>query len=184
METGEHFLEPKDIRNSCRSGKFTRQTSGQTPGYAQANLCILPSKYAFDFLLFCQRNPKPCPLLHVIEAGEYLLEKNESCDVRFDVPKYRVYRDGVLVEEVGSVEKIWSDDLVTFVIGCSFSFEEALMSAGIGIRHIEEKKNVPMYNTSLACSPAGVFTGNIVVSMRPLTPGRKILFSLVMSAFI
>lgn len=135
------FDSPTDLRAASRSGEFTGQTSGQTPGYAQANLCILPKKYAFDFLLFCQRNPKPCPLIRVLEPGEIGFE---DIDIRTDVPKYRIFRDGVLVEEANSVKDVWQDDFVTFVIGCSFSFEEALMNAGLRIRNIDESKNVPM----------------------------------------
>jgi uncharacterized protein YcsI (UPF0317 family) len=139
--TSKYFADPKSLRLACRDGSFTDQTSGQANGYAQANLCILPKEYAFDFLLFCQRNPKPCPLLHVLEAGEFNLQ---DIDIRSDLPKYRVYRDGVLVEEVTDISNLWSNDFVTFVIGCSFSFEDALKRAGLSIRHIDQGRNVPM----------------------------------------
>lgn len=142
METSVIFERPQDIRAACRDGSFAGQTSGHAPGYAQANLCILPKEYAFDFLLFCQRNPKPCPLLHVLEPGVYRLG---DIDIRKDVPRYRVYRDGVFVEEPTSIsDDLWQEDMVTFVIGCSFSFEDALMRAGLKIRHVEQKRNVPM----------------------------------------
>ncbi len=134
---------PQEVRLKSRSGEFDGQTSGHAPGYAQANLCILPRQYAFDFLLFCQRNPKPCPLLHVLEPGIYHLGE---IDIRRDVPKYRIFKDGLFVEEVSNIgDDIWLDDMVTFVIGCSFSFEDALIRAGLRIRHIDQRRNVPMY---------------------------------------
>eukprot|EP01039_Chlorochromonas_danica_P007523 gene7523-8321_t len=161
------YQTPQEVRLACRSGIFAEQTSGHASGFAQGNLCILPKEYAFDFLLFCQRNPKPCPLLHVIEAGEYNLG---DTDIRTDLPKYRIYKDGILQEEVTDVSSYWRDDLVTFVIGCSFSFEDALVKAGLHIRHIDQGCNVPMYRTNRPCKPAGVFSGNLVVSMRPFAP--------------
>eukprot|EP01039_Chlorochromonas_danica_P015884 gene15884-18726_t len=164
------MLSPQEVRLKCRSGEFSGQTSGLAPGYAQANLCILPKEYAFDFLLFCQRNPKPCPLLHVLEPGVFQLG---DIDIRKDVPRYRVFRDGVFSEEVTNIgDDIWSSDMVTFVIGCSFSFEDALIRAGLRIRHIDQNRNVPMYNTSIPCKSAGVFHGNMVVSMRPFKAGE------------
>ena len=169
----ELFVSPAALRAACRRGEFSRQTSGQCPGFAQANLCILPREYAYDFLLFCTRNPKPCPLLHVLEEGDYSLAS--SVDVRTDVPQYRVFRDGVLQETVEDITALWRPDLVTFVIGCSFSFEEALARAGLPLRHVESGCNVPMFNTSIACAPAGAFSGNLVVSMRPMTPAQALL---------
>lgn len=135
------YALPQEIRDACRSGQFCEPTPGQAPGYAQANLCILPKEYAFDFLLFCQRNPKPCPLLHVLEAGDYKLN---NIDIRSDVPKYRIFENGVLVKEVTDIKEFWQEDFVTFVIGCSFSFEDALTKAGLRIRHNDQKRNVPM----------------------------------------
>ena len=132
---------PQEVRTAIRSGEFKNQTSGQAPGYAQANLCILPKEYAFDFLLFCQRNPKPCPLLHVLEPGTYTLN---DIDIRTDIPKYRIFENGVLTKEVHSIEEFWREDFVTFLIGCSFSFEDALVKAGLSIRHIDQGRNVPM----------------------------------------
>lgn len=167
------MLSPQEVRLKCRSGEFSGQTSGLAPGYAQANLCILPKEYAFDFLLFCQRNPKPCPLLHVLEPGVFQLG---DIDIRKDVPRYRVFRDGVFSEEVTNIgDDIWSSDMVTFVIGCSFSFEDALIRAGLRIRHIDQNRNVPMYNTSIPCKSAGVFHGNMVVSMRPFKAGMTFI---------
>lgn len=135
------YQHPHEVRAACRSGEFKAPTAGQAPGYAQANLCILPKEYAFDFLLFCQRNPKPCPLLHVLEPGTYSLN---SIDIRTDVPRYRIFENGVLTKEVDSIDDVWRDDFVTFVIGCSFSFEDALAKAGLCIRHIDQGRNVPM----------------------------------------
>lgn len=136
------YSTAKELREACRSGKFAGQTSGYVPAHAQANLCILPREYAFDFLLFCQRNGKPCPLLYVLEAGVHTLD---DIDIRSDLPKYRVFRDGVFSEEVTDISHLWSNDFVTFVIGCSFSFEDALIRSGLNIRHIEQGRNVPMY---------------------------------------
>lgn len=139
--TSPYYSTPSEVRLACRTENFQEQTSGQASGYAQANLCILPKQYAFDFLLFCQRNPKPCPLLHVLEAGEY---QYNDIDIRTDLPKYRVFENGVLSKECSNVTELWSEDLVTFVIGCSFSFEDALVKGGLSIRHIDQKRNVPM----------------------------------------
>jgi uncharacterized protein YcsI (UPF0317 family) len=174
MSSSYVFTSPVDLRLSCREGTFQGQTAGQSPGYAQANLCILPKEYAFDFLLFCQRNPKPCPLLHVVEAGSFMLD---DIDIRTDAPKYRVFKDGILQQELTDISSIWSDDLVTFVIGCSFSFEDALVNAGLRIRHIDQGRNVPMYNTNVVCPSAGVFHGNLVVSMRPFKPCKSFFLS-------
>lgn len=162
-------LSPREIRDLIRKGLWDRPTAGVAPGHAQANLVILPREYAFEFLLFCQRNPKPCPVLEVLEAGQWqsaLLAP--GADVRSDVPLYHVYRKGKLTRRVKDVTGIWNDDLVTFFLGCSFSFEEALLGARIPVRHIEEGKNVPMYVTGLQCKPAGRFRGPLVVTMRPI----------------
>lgn len=164
---------PQLVREGCRNGIITSQTSGYAPGYAQANLVILPQKYAFDFLLFCQRNPKPCPLLEVLESGVYTPQvTSNNTDIRTDLPRfkfcilkfvlffpgrYRIFREGQLVEEVTDITSYWRDDLVTFIIGCSFSFEDAMLNSRIPVRHIEEKKNVPMYNTNIPCQSAGIF---------------------------
>ena len=141
MTSSVQYSNPRELRLTCRVGDFDGQTSGQAPGFAQANLCILPQEYAFDFLLFCQRNPKSCPLLHVLESGVYSFG---DIDIRSDLPKYRIYKDGVLTEEISDVASIWQSNFVTFVIGCSFSFEDAMMNAGLKIRHIEQGVNVPM----------------------------------------
>ncbi len=157
------FTSPCDLRAACREGKFSGQTAGQSPGFAQANLCILPKEYAFDFLLFCQRNPKPCPLLHVLEAGVYMLE---DIDIRKDLPRYRIYNDGTLLNETLDITSIWRDDLVTFVIGCSFSFEDAMVNAGLRIRHIDQGRNVPMYEMHEFCVSLELFDKIILVQVQ------------------
>ena len=160
---------PVEIRKEIREGRYTRPTAGLAPGYVQANLVILRERYAFDFLLFCQRNPKPCPVLEVLEPGVYLTHSMaDGADVRTDIPKYRVFREGVLTDTVETIEDLWRDDFVTFLLGCSFSFEEALLKNGVPVRHIEEGKNVPMFKTSIPVAPAGIFKGNLVVTMRPI----------------
>jgi len=159
----------EQVRREIRLEKLTGPTPGMAYGYTQANMVILPAKYAMDFLIFCQRNSKPCPILDICEPGKFTPTMiAPTADIRTDIPKYRVYRDGILVEEVDNILSLWSDDLVTFLIGCSFTFEKALSDAGIGIRHIEEKRNVPMYITNIQCRPAGIFNGPTVVSMRPI----------------
>lgn len=174
-------LLPHLVRQRCRQNDpALTQTAGQAPGFAQANLVILSDKdLAFDFLLFCQRNPKPCPLIAMLEAGQYAYrsrddddgsDNNTLIDIRTDLPLYRIFKDGVLVDEVRSIKDLWKDTFYTFVIGCSFSFEAALMQAGLPVRHIEMNCNVPMYNTNIPCKSAGVFSGNLVVSMRPYQP--------------
>ena len=144
-------------------------------GYAQANLVILPQKYAFDFLLFCQRNPKPCPLLEVLERRKYRTEfLSTDADIRTDIPRYNIYRKGKLDRTVKDIKSFWEPDFVSFLLGCSFSFEEAMLRAKIPIRYIEENKNVSMYITSIPCKPAGVFHGPLVVTMRPI-PSEKVI---------
>ncbi len=166
-------LLPKEIRSLIRQGKWHRPTAGLAMGYAQANLVILPERYAFDFLLFCQRNPKPCPLLEVLEAGEYRTQfLSRDADVRTDIPLYRIYRKGKLEATVKEIKHIWASDWVTFLLGCSFSFEEALIRSRIPVRHIEEGKNVPMYITNISCNAAGIFSGPMVVTMRPMPPDQ------------
>jgi len=162
-------LTSKEIRALIRKGKWNRPTAGLAMGYAQANLVILPQKYAFDFLLFCQRNPKPCPLLEVLEPGKYRSEFLAlDSDIRTDIPRYNIYRKGKLEATVKDIRSSWKNDFVSFLLGCSFSFEEALLRSKIPIRHIEENKNVPMYITNIPCKPAGVFHGPMVVTMRPI----------------
>ncbi len=164
-----------EARRRVRSGRHTTHTVGMAPGHVQANLVILPRAQADDFLRFCQRNPKPCPLLAVSDPGSPALpELGSDLDVRHDVPRYRVWRDGELVDEPTDIEFLWSDDLVTFAIGCSFSFEQALMEAGVPLRHVEQGLNVAMYRTTVPTAPAGVFHGPLVVSMRPMVAADAI----------
>lgn len=156
-----------ETRSAIRSGRFRAPTSGIAPGYVQANLAILPRDLAFDFLLFCQRNPKPCPVLEVLEPGrvEAAITAPGS-DVRTDAPKYRVYRDGELDGELDDLLEVWQDDFVTFLLGCSFSFENALIANSIRLPHFEQGKNVSMFITSTETVAAGPFSGPMVVSMR------------------
>ncbi len=163
---------PAEVRAACRSGAWDRPTAGLAPGFVQANLMVVPREAAFEFLLFCQRNPKPCPIVEVLEAGQVEPRCAPGADLRRDVPRYRVYRDGRLADEVTDVTSAWRDDLVSFLIGCSFSFEEALAEAGVPLRHVECGCNVPMYRTTRPCAPAGRFSGPLVVSMRPIPAGQ------------
>ena len=159
------------VRAACRADTLTGPTPGLAAGFVQANLVLLPRDWAFDFLLFCQRNPKPCPLLDVTEAGDPEPRSvAPGADLRTDLPAYRVWRDGELAEERADVRELWREDLVAFLIGCSFTFERALLAARLPVRHIEQGVNVPMYRTAVACHPAGRFEGPLVVSMRPMTP--------------
>lgn len=172
------------VRNACRTGRLTGPTPGLALGYVQANLVILPKEHAFDFLLFCQRNPKPCPLLDVTEPGEPEPKSvAPGADLRTDLPAYRVWRDGQLADEPTDIRSLWRDDFVSFVIGCSFTFESALLEARLPVRHIEQGVNVPMYNTSRPCRPAGRFSGPVVVSMRPMTPEQAVAATRVCARF-
>jgi uncharacterized protein YcsI (UPF0317 family) len=160
---------PREVRQLIREGKYTGQTSGMCRGYAQANLVVLPKDLAYDFLLFAQRNPRPCPLLEVSDTGSRTLhEIAEGADIAKDIPKYRIYKKGELEGEYTDVSEFWRRDFVSFLIGCSFSFEGDLIAADVPVRQIAEHKNVPMYNTNIPCRSAGVFHGNMVVSMRPI----------------
>jgi uncharacterized protein YcsI (UPF0317 family) len=173
-----------DVRRQARCGDLHGPTPGLAPGYVQANLVAVPRDLAFDFLLFCQRNPKACPLLDVTEPGS--AEPRfvaPGADLRTDVPRYRVYQRGELVDEPTTLGKWWRDDLVGFLIGCSFTFENALVQAGLPVRHIEASCNVPMYRTSIACQPAGVFRGPMVVSMRPMTPAQALAATRICARF-
>lgn len=173
------------IRQLVRSGEISGNTSGMAAGLVQANLVILPKKDANDFLRFCQLNPKPCPLVAMSdEPGNAIITAaGEDVDIRTDVPCYRVFKNGELVKTQDNIEKLWRDDLVTFLLGCSFSFEEPLIADGIEIRNVTEGVNVPMYNTNIACKPAGDFQGNMVVSMRPMKPADAIRAIQICSRF-
>lgn len=163
------MTEPREVRQQIREGKWRQPTAGLAAGFVQANLVILPRDLAFDFLLFAQRNPKPCPVIEVTDVGsaEPTLSA-PGADLRTDVPRYCVYRDGALASEVTDLRSVWRDDFVSFLLGCSFTFESALLQAGVPVRHIEEGRNVPMFITSIPCAPAGVFRGPLVVTMRPI----------------
>ena len=162
-------------RRIIRAGGWAGHTSGLVPDRVQGNVVILPSSYADDFLRYCQRNPKPCPVLAVSEPGEHRLPMlGDDLDVRSDVPRYRVYQNGRLVEEPSDIARLWRADLVTFVLGCSFSFEQALIDAGVRLRHVEQGRNVAMYRTHIETVPAGPFRGPLVVSMRPLPAAAAI----------
>lgn len=154
---------PVKVRKIIREGKYSKPTSGMCSGYAQANLVILPKNLAYDFLLFAQRNPKSCPILEVSDEGSRSLKYiAKDVDIAKDIPKYRVYEKGILRGE------FWQEDFVSFLIGCSFSFESELIKNHIEVRHIAEGCNVPMYKTNIECIEAGMFKGNMVVSMRPI----------------
>ena len=163
-----HYSRPQLLRQAAREGRFKEATSGHAPGFLQANLMIVPQAYAFDFLLFCQRNPKPCPLIEVMDAGSLEPRCAPGANIATDVPGYRVYRDGVLEAQHDNIADLWRDDFVTFLIGCSFSFEAAVAEAGVHLRHVAQGRNVAMYRTNIPCEPAGPFEGEMVVSMRPI----------------
>ena len=165
----------RDARRRIRSGGHRLPTSGMAPGYVQGNLAILPKALAADFARFCQLNPKPCPLLASSEPGDWRLPTlGEDLDIRTDIPYYRIWKNGVMVEEVTDLKSVWRDDLVSFVLGCSFSFEDALVENGLEIRHQSCGTNVPMFRTNIECAPSGPFHGPMVVSMRPFKPAGAI----------
>ncbi|HEU0021375.1 MAG TPA: putative hydro-lyase [Dehalococcoidia bacterium] len=175
---------PAELRGLIRTGQWRGVTAGVSPRYVQANLAILPRELAFDFLLFCQRNPRPCPLLEVMEAGRVEPALTApGADIRTDVPGYRIYEYGKLTAEVSTLVDHWRDDLVSFLLGCSFSFESALADAGIPLRHQEMSCNVPMYITSIPTTPAGAFSGPMVVSMRPIKREQMVRAVQVTSRF-
>ena len=178
------MLTAADVRAACRAGTLAGPTPGLAAGFVQANLVCLPRDWAFDFLLFCQRNPKPCPLLDVTEPGDPCpRHAAPGADLRTDLPAYRVWQDGELVSEPTDVRGHWRDDLVSFLVGCSFTFEASLQTSGIPVRHIDQGVNVPMYRTSVPCVPAGRFSGPLVVSMRPLTPAQAVTATRVCGRF-
>jgi uncharacterized protein YcsI (UPF0317 family) len=175
---------PAQVRAAARSGAWTGHTSGLAERHVQGNLVVLPQAQATDFLRFCQRNPKPCPLLAVGEPGNPLLPMlGEDIDIRSDVPRYRVWRDGELVAQPTDISELWTDDMVGFVLGCSFSFEQALLDEGLRLRHIDEGRNVAMFRTNIATAPAGPFSGPLVVTMRPLRAAAAIRAVQITSRF-
>ncbi|WP_411284341.1 putative hydro-lyase, partial [Lapillicoccus sp.] len=176
----EVSASPAQARSRYRRG-LAQPTSGWAPGYTQANLVVLPKEWAFDMLLFGQRNPQPVPLLDVTEPGSVSTVLAPGSDLRTDLPRYRVWRDGVLVDEPTDVTDLWADDLVSFLIGCSFSFESALLDAGVPVRNIEQGRNVSMYRTNVHCRPAGRLSGPLVVSMRPV-PAAQVVTAVQVTA--
>jgi uncharacterized protein YcsI (UPF0317 family) len=162
---------PGQARERFRAGLRT-PTAAWAPGYVQANLVVLPRDVALDFMLFAQRNPKPCPLLDVTDPGRPVTGLAPGADLRTDLPAYRVWEHGECVAEPAEVSGYWREDLMAFLIGCSFTFERALAAAGVPVRHIEQGRNVPMFITSEQCRPAGIFGGPLVVSMRPIPVDR------------
>ena len=176
--------DARALRRAIRAGRHRAHTVGLAPGRVQGNLVVLPQALAGDFMRFCQRNPKPCPLLAVTEPGDPLArDLGEDVDLRTDVPRYRVWREGVLEGEVDDLRALWRDDWVGFVLGCSFSFEQALLDDGIPLRHVAQGRNVAMYRTSIPTAPAGRFAGPLVVSMRPMTAAHAIRAVQVTSRF-
>ncbi|MGZ8198692.1 MAG: putative hydro-lyase [Burkholderiales bacterium] len=166
------LAHPRQIRAAIRSGKLTRTTAGLAPDYVQANLAVLPKEQAYDFLLFCQRNPQSCPLLEVTDVGSAEPKiVAPDADLRTDIVSYRIYEHGQLVDEVSDATRYWRNDVVAFLLGCSFTFEQAMVQAGVRLWHLENQKAVAMWRTNIQCRPAGVFHGPMVVSMRPIRPG-------------
>jgi uncharacterized protein YcsI (UPF0317 family) len=179
----EAMPDSHKARLDCRGG-MAATTAGVAPGYVQGNLAILPEKQASDFHRFCQLNPKPCPIIGMSDVGNPKIPSlGIDLDIRTDLPRYRVWRDGEVLDEPTDIMAHWRDDLVAFVLGCSFSFEEALLAEGMPIRHIEENVRVPMYRTNIACQSAGPFAGPMVVSMRPFKPKDAIRAVQITSRF-
>lgn len=174
-------LAPARLRAEIARGNWQGPTGGLAGGYVQANLVALPRDLALSFLVFCQRNPRPCPVLEVTEPGSPLVTEIAEADLRRDIPRYRVYRDGVVVDEPIDIESHWRRDLVAFLLGCSLTFEEELLRASVPVRHLEEGRTVPMYETSIRCREAGPFRGNMVVSMRPI-PGHLVSRAVLVTA--
>ncbi len=181
---GRGFATGAEARRAVREGRLQCQTSSLAPGFVQGNLVILPADLADDFLRFCQRNPKPCPIIGFTEPGDPTLNSlGADLDLRTDLPRYRVWRDGEMIDEPTDILEHWRDDLVGFVIGCSFSFEEALLADGLEIRNVTQGVNVSMFRTSIACAPAGPFAGPMVVTMRPFSPADAIRAIQITSRF-
>ena len=180
----EPLSDSQTARLAIRAEQITGHTAGLAPEYVQGNLCILPAEYAAEFAAFCQRNPKPCPLIGMSAPGDPRIEDLAvDLDIRTDVPRYRVFVDGECIDEPTNLNDIWRDDLVSFVLGCSFSFEHPMVEAGIPLRHLQTNTNVAMYTTNIECTPAGRFHGPTVVSMRPMSPANAIRAVQVTSRF-
>jgi uncharacterized protein YcsI (UPF0317 family) len=184
MTTLTASSHPADVRQAARRGDWATHTAGRAERHVQGNLVILPAAGADDFLRFCQRNPKPCPVLAVGEPGDPQLPSlGADIDVRSDLPRYRVWRDGRLVSEPTDIADLWCDDFVAFVLGCSFSFEQALIDEGVPLRHVQQGRNVAMFRTSIETTPAGPFAGPLVVTMRPLKAADAIRAVQITSRF-
>lgn len=165
--------ESAEVRRRCRSAELRGPTAGLAPGFVQANLVVLPRQAAADFREFCRLNPRPCPLLEETAVGNPEPQQiAPGADLRTDLPRYRVWHHGELIDEPEDLRDSWRDDMVGFLLGCSFTFEHALLDAGLPMRHLEVGTNVPMYRTNRPCKEAGPFGGPLVVSMRPMTPGQ------------
>ncbi|MFG0783969.1 MULTISPECIES: putative hydro-lyase [Delftia] len=178
-----HWTHPTEFRQEVRAGRFRGQTAGQCPGYTQGNLAILPRECSEEFLRFARLNPKSCPLIGVTEPGSSRVPELGDIDLKTDLPSYWVFRDGHRAEQVNDLTELWRDDLVGFVIGCSYSFEDALREAGVPVRHIGEGRGAPMFITDIANGQAGRFGGRMVVSMRPMTAAHAIRAIQVTSRF-
>ncbi len=162
---------PAAFRALARRGQWVGSTAGQCPAYQQANLVLLPAGLAIDFAAFCTRNPRPCPIIEITPPGDPVPRWSApDADLRTDLPGYRVFRQGELGERCGDISAIWRDDLVGFLLGCSYTFEHALIEAGVPLRHVRCGTTVPMYISSMRCVPSGRFFGSMVVSMRPVRP--------------
>ena len=162
-----------EVRTEIRAGRYTAHTAGLGRGSLQANLVIMPEEFAFDFMRYCQRNPKPCPITGVSDTGNPMMfTMGNDIDIRTDVPAYNIYRNGRLDISVTNIAEIWRDDFVVFTLGCSFTFEHALMDAGINLWHIDNDRTVPMFRSSIETTPAGPFSGKMVVSMRSVCEER------------
>lgn len=179
----EKNLSAAQLRSLIRKKEWKSSTSGAAPGYVQANLVMLPREDAFHFLLFCVRNPRPCPILDVLEPGQVEPGIARGADLRSDLPKYRIYEKGILKSEVEDVSDLFTGDMVSFLLGCSFSFENAMLAAGLPVRNIAEGKNVSMYITNRPCVPSGPFSSPLVVSMRPMTREQAIRAAQVTTRF-
>jgi uncharacterized protein YcsI (UPF0317 family) len=176
--------QARAVRERIRRAEITGHTSGLAAGHVQGNVVILPQALAADFLRFCQSNPKPCPVIGMSEPGDPGIPMlGDGIDMRTDVPRYRVFRDGKMVEEPTDVKHLWRDDLVSFILGCSYSFEWALLEDGLPLRHMAQNKNVPMFRTSVQTAPAGPFHGPLVVSMRSFKPADAIRAIQITSRF-
>jgi uncharacterized protein YcsI (UPF0317 family) len=176
--------DPRAARRQIRTGTYTGYTAGIAPGFVQANVCILPRSWTEDFLLYCQRNPKPCPLIARSDVGDpRLLTLSDELDIRTDIPRYHIFRNGDFVEEVTDIRSYWRDDLVTFALGCSFSFEEALQEAGVRLKFLERNNVAAVYVTNVDTVPAGPFKAPLVVTMRAFTPADAIRAVQITSRF-